>query len=141
MSITEKNTPFFVVWCGRTKLKITNIKSSQELIETLNKVIAEGQKKKRAKWSYNFQTRGPKNWQFLFVKNGDNLEFTVQQLLPITGIKLPQFVNVFEWKGTPTDYLKAYVELMELCFRPAGPDADRASSSYVNVPQITLEKC
>ncbi len=141
MSLTENNTPYFVVWCGRTRLKITNIKSAQEIVEALLVVILEGQDRERAKWSYGFKTRGPKRWHFIFLKDGENLKFKIQQLLPFSGIGIPQFVNVFEWEGTSTEYLKAYVEFKALCFRPAEADADVTSSSYVNVPEITLEKC
>ena len=141
MFLTEKDTPYFVVWCGRTKLKITNIKSSQQLVEALLIVILEGQERERAKWSYGFKTRGPKHWNFQFLKDGENLKFRIQQLLPFSGIGIPQLANVFEWEGTSTEYLKAYVEFKELCFRPAAADADVTSSSYVNVPIINLEKC
>lgn len=140
MDLTEKNTPYFVVWCGRTRLKITNIKSSQQLVEALLKVILEGQDMERAKWSYSFKTRGPKRWTFLFFKDGENLKFRIQQLLPFSGIGIPQFADVFEWEGTLIEYLKAYVEFRTLCFEPAGANADVTSSRYVNVPEITLEK-
>ena len=136
---TEKGTPFFLIWCGRTRLKIKNLKSLQEIVETLNNVIAQGQKKKKGNWSCHFKTRGPKNWHFLLVKNGDSLEFTIQQLSPVSAIGVPQFVNVFEWKGTPVEYLKAYVEFMEVCFHPAGPNADTNCRTFVKVREITIE--
>ena len=135
---TEKGTPYFTIWCGRTRLKITNIKSVQEFMTVMVNVIAIWQDKKRGKWSYYFKTRGPKNWHFAFVKSGQSLSLTIQQLLSTAEGTEPAYVNAFEWKGTMSDYVKAYVELIDRCFKRASADTDVPSNSYIRVPEITL---